>query len=247
MGNGNGFSPADITGLKVWFDAQDNAQITVVDTDKCNVWTSKEGSLSLDLVPPSGNSNKPIIEDVSGKQMLLFSSARFLTNGIGTNLSPGTGPMTIITVSRTTATARSEIFHLGPTGTAVIQTRYNNSVSDGAHVGQFRDNVGGVNRMLWVDTDVDHADGAVRVHFASRVGGTADGAFYTDGAASSLNPITDGSGTINQNFGNLTLGRTTAGGDTLAGHIGEVIVYFATLTEDERNSITGFLTAKWGI
>lgn len=242
-----GFSPSDIAGLRVWFDAQDNATITVTDTDKCNVWASKLGSVTMNMVPPAPNPEKPIIGDVSGKQMLEFSSARYLSGGISTNLSPGTGPMTIVTVARTTATARSHICYLGPSGTAVIQTRFNNSASDGAHVGQLRDSAGGVNRMLWVDTDVDHADGAVRVHLASRVGGGSSGALYIDNVASSLNPIADTSGAISDNLGNMFFGRTSTGTETLTGHIGEILIYHAELTVDERTDLYDYLAAKWGL
>jgi hypothetical protein len=240
-----GFSPSDIPGLVVWFDAQDNATLTVSNVDKCDSWISKEGSLSLSMDSPAGSSNKPIIGDVSGEQMLEFSSARYLTKGVSTSLSPGTGPMSIVTVARTTATARSHLVYMGPSGTAIIQTRINNSVSDGAYVGQFRDNVAGVNRMLWVDTDVDHADGSLYAAVCQRVGGTADGAFYIDNVASSLNPITDNSGTINQNMGNLYFGRTSSGSEPLVGHIGEILIFHHELTTDERADLHTYLAAKW--
>lgn len=239
------FLPSDISGLVVWFDAQDNGTITLSDTDKCDSWRSKGGSLTLSMDSPSGSSNKPIVGDVSGEQMLEFAASRYVTKGISTNLSPGTGPMTIVTVARTTATARSHLVYMGPSGTAIIQTRINNTVSDGSYVGQFRDNVVGVNRMLWVDTDVDHADGTLYACLAERIGGTADGAFFIDNVASSLNPITDDSGTINQNMGNLYFGRTSSGAEPLVGHIGEVIIYHATLTTQEKSDLHDYLDAKW--
>lgn len=242
-----GFKPSDIPGLRIWMDAQDNGQLSLTGSS-VNNWDSKDGAVTLSV--SNTGSNRPTTDTVSGKQMIRFTAAsnQSLAAGISTNLSPGTGAISMFLVSRTTDTARATVIATGPTGTAQsVFMRYNNSASDGRYIGQWRDRFAGVNRCLINDADVNHADGSVRVHFVGRQISAGKGALYTDNVASSTNPIADTSGTIDDNLGNITLGQNASGTDKFNGHIGEVIIYFRELTTGERTDVYDYLKDKWGL
>lgn len=227
----SGFSPRQISGLDLWFDAADSATISEAGGAGTGVsgWSNKSGLSSRDMAQATAN-NRPAYTAgyINGKPSLVF-------DGINDRL----------TCSSATLTNPYHVFFvMKHTGAYVSTRRFSSDASEGQLISGGRSSDTAL--FMLNGTPFGSAGGAPAVHpetfsciefemnGASSVGRCNGAAFTT---------IAGGVGTGNP--GGLTIG---AGVGTVSGiAVSEIIVYSRTLTVSERGSVVSAMRNKWGV
>lgn len=213
------FSPANLQGLKLWFDA---SQITgLSDGDSVTNWfdlsgnsnTATQSTASKRFTYETGEINGlPIVRGDGVDDFFDISTPLSLTN------------YTVFAVVKRAAGSQGVLFGAEGAGSSYmgIYTTFGGTLQN--ENGSFAGNIA-----------ADPATAATWRFTASS--GTAS--FGTNGSDSTFaNPVT----------GAFRFGRigNRAAGEHFSGDLGEVIVYDTALSVDSRQSVERYLRAKWG-
>jgi len=243
------FDPRRIANLAGWFDALDSAGYTA-SSNRVSHWLDKSGNgRTLSQTTPVQNNQPTLTEsagDTPGSTVAVLNGRQgFFFDGLNDRLTSEatyttTHARTIFCVVRTTNTfANRASWSLGATtGSVVRLTSLEGSPTSGSKL-IATDGVA-VNPATTADRDSTVAHISCHSQSSARVL-----RYFLNGSSLALTNATLSTQT---NFAGLTVGdRNDGAGVNLPGIIGELLFYDREISTEERNAITRYLGARWGI
>lgn len=225
-----GFSPDDVTGLRIWYQAD---ALTLANNDPVATWTDSSGNshnMFMNSAP-----NRPVFRTniVNSLPVVRFTASA--VHAMETTGVPGNSPqVTIFMVIRpTTVVGRATVVGAGASGNLGFGLTAGRPVM----VKQGIADIG--------TAPVGNALGTTNFAVVTGVlDSTTSWAIYVNGAAA-------GSGSASVTFdggGSRCLaGNTIFNSEPFDGDIAEVIEYTAALSTQDRQDVEAYLTAKWGL
>lgn len=237
------FSPSDITGLSVWFDASDASTLYDATTGGSLVaadgtvkrWEDKSGNARHATEGTNPPQRKTAV--VASQDALLFDGINDGMSFSG-NMENGSGHVTLFVVAQRTSTS----------GVGFMLNKDNSNVSPRAH--QFlRINGALVETHWWTPTLQAPTQGNITANvtfLASLRLGSSGGTVGLNGTDSALNSNGSSITTTNQP---TQIGRywTVNNADMWGGYICEIIGYDNALSNTDKEAVEDYLMAKWGI
>ena len=219
------FSPSDLTGLKLWLDADDiNAdgiQDELSNNTAITTWIDK--SIHSNNATQSIENNRPyyMSGSLAGKSTVKFSSGKGMVTSLNLN-----GPYTVCVV-----------FNCLDSGSGfrrAIQGSTNWLI--GPYSGQIRHYADG-----WVTQSVVNRETS-RYYSTIAVNNGVRSWFFVDGVDRTQSATPIGSPNV------IHLGGSGAySGEFLNGHIAEVIAFDQALSSNDTNTLNEYLSSKWQI
>ena len=232
------FSPADISGMNVWLDAQAIAKVDV-SGGKVTAWNDKSaavnnftassgGTITYDR--PSGINDRPALNFTTSAP----TTSTYLTKNV--NLAP-TNQLSVFLVVRQTgkgASGNSELFLTKDNFRYLdIFNNTNNNPSP------LFCNVGATERSTGA-TIVTVPPISALISFVT----DATTYMYLNGATTDVSGSARGGGAYSSLNG---LHDWSLSGGAFRGNYGELLCYSAPLSEGDRQSVEGYLAWKWGM
>jgi len=237
------FTPTQISGCQLWFDATDSSTLT---TSGTTVTSWKDKSSNASTATASGTAI--ILSNFSGAgglAGLYFQGApsTFLNGGFARPILGYGITVFIISTQNSAAAGYARLFSVG----TIYTQDYNNTQS--FMIGRQNNGNGiGIYRNGNINTVFVNPDPAVCLSTTYWVNGsTGYTTVYSSGVVG-----TTYSGTSGGNFSiyNYSIGNNVSTSDANAywgGLVGEIIVYGQTLSRYQRNQVEAYLARKWGL
>jgi len=241
------FDPRRIANLTGWFDALDSAGYTA-SSNRVSDWLDKSGNGRT--VSQTTTNNQPTLTEsaadtpgstvavINGRQGLFYDGLNDRLTSQATYTT--THARTIFCVVRTTSTSPNRAsWSLGATSGSVVRlTSLEGSPTSGSKL-IATDGAGG-NPATTADRDSTAAHISCHSQSSARVL-----RYFLNGTSLALTSATL---SLQTNFAGLTVGARSDGIDiNLPGIIGELLFYDREISTEERNAITRYLGARWGI
>jgi hypothetical protein len=234
----SGFDPRNTPNCTLWLDAADTR--TVTGTTTVTAWADKSGNGFNGTLVTISTTPALISNALNGKSVINFTGGSYMT----TTLSLGTTqPFTLFTVARPgfngTTMAVATVNGNGATRPNCIilfkeSNTYNNNWTMGGGTLVTQGNLNtlsaspsryDINANYWAPNSTQvNVNGTSYASSSSAPASITAGATFVVGAANELNL-----------------------GQLWNGHIAEIILFSATLTQPERQQVEGYLAWKWGI
>lgn len=234
-----GFSPASITGLKLWLDAADSATITL-NGSNVSQWNDKSTNAFNFDQGTAGNQPARTLSGQNGKTVLTFSSNDFLKN---TSINWGASASTLFIVGKEDNTAGTGYQNFFTTGTgATGQWGYGiaaNSPTDNNRIAIF--DIGeGLDRFT---NQMTNSNADIMCFTSNGISaGSVTANLFFNASADASNPVTRNSTT---SAAGAQLGAAASGSEAYNGTICEVIMYDTVLSSGNRILVQDYLKAKW--
>lgn len=227
---GTSFNPRQIANLNVWLDAADPSTLTFTGSNVTQ-WNDKSGSNRNAVIVASTGVVGATLNTtyIPGRPMLDFVQSLY-------NITYTSFPTsyTIFTVQYNTNNTA---------GNAGYQRLINASNADSRiFVGTLYGNVAAFNGngTTWNDTNSIAVNNYLTPRIVEMVVSGASLNLYTEGNLGVTKVGTTAT------FNNLWLGYGTTGQDWYGG-VGEILIYAAALTAEQRHRVEGYLTWKWNL
>lgn len=231
----NTFSPASITGLNVWLDAQQVAKV-ILTNDQVSGWNDSSSAINNFTASATGiiNYSQP---GINGRPALNFTTSHptstYLTKTM--NITPSDQLSLFMILSQTNpGNTNSELFY---TRNGFVNFDLFNNTNPG-QTGNLSLNARSTTQQ---NTGVDIITTPASISIISVALNTTVGSIYVNGSSTSV---------ANTSFTGTNLNAafdwTISGGD-FKGYIGEVITYPSVLSDTDRQKIEGYLAWKWGL
>jgi len=226
------FTPASITGLTIWLDAQNSTNVLVTggqvtawsdSSSSGNTFTAGGGIITY--AQPSGINNRPALD---------FTQANPITTYLSKTLTLSANQITLFMVVNQTGkgAGNSELFF--------TQNNYQYfDLFGNTNPGQSGNLALNARNSTQNDTGVDTITNSPIVLISVIVSTTET--VYVNGSLTSVNAISTSGLSLN-----TSLTWAVSGGGFL-GYIGEVIVYPSALVDTDRQRVEGYLAWKWGL
>ena len=235
MGAVGGWLPTELSGLVLWLDAADADTITLDGSDNVEQWADKSGS---------GNNtvgvleNRPVVETVSDKEYIRFSTAGSLSVTPSRFLWDGDAVSTFI-VLRLYGYDNTKVAYC--IGENIDGTRNAAALRLETSTATWIRTWGGA--VSWGGVPVDSS-----LIIFNAYEGDQDWVLYRDGALISVSQNTFGTNIMQWAPSNLiSIGNNWQGTNNLNGSIGEFLIYGGTISESNRQKVEGYLAHKWGL
>lgn len=216
--------PSDISGLRLWIDAQDSSNITL----------SANSNIVASITDKS--SNRYIFSGASG---FTYNETKFNTtypSFYNSNISSANnlGANTTITLTQPLT-----VFYVGSYNTAFTDGYLHDSTTSTNRI-SFHQDTG----EFFAGNSVFGATGLIVKNFViSGYFNSTNTAGYING---DINPYASGNGGTN-NGTSLLLGNRFSLTNAWGGHICEILMYNGVLSLRNRRRIEGYLAQKWGL
>lgn len=234
VSQGGGFSPASISGLRLWLKAD---SLALNDGDAVATWADSSGNSNA--ATQATSSKRPLYKvgiQNSLAAVLFDGTDDVLTaNSLAATFTGNDKPSTVVMVFRKTSNSGSQAFF--SFGNSGLSSNYHYLFITGGAYNEERSS-GGV---------------------AARSGGTPDTSAHIISnvfTGTALSVLIDGSAVINnQGFdtASITFDQFALGAlarismsEFLAGYLMEVAVYDSALSTTDRQSVESYLKTKWG-
>jgi len=227
------FGPLDIPGCALWLDATDSSTITLSGSSVI-AWKDKSSN-ALTFSTVGTSSFLTVTSNINGRQTLYFNNIAADNVGIlGTVTQTSTVNVFVVWQH---LTQRSGSYR-NIVGWQMSTLTYPGALNFGY---PFNPN----NAVGFWDT----ANGAPTSTQAVTVSSNYLGFFSLSGPTLGLNGATPTSysASYSSNWTTLYIGGTPAYGQTVSMYLGEVVIFSNTLTTNQRQSVEGYLAAKWGL
>lgn len=214
----SGFSPADISGLEIWYKA-DTGVIGVTNTPPVN------GEAVATWSDQSGNGNDGTVDGITFTNNL---------NGAKALLANGTTLLFIEADNAVTDSAVTSFYVLETSDTAYIlssETGQSATYIGHANNGQAPNSYSTAGTVVNYTNNVSIGTSRDNVHDAVSVGATRVVTITSD--------FSDWGDGLN------VLGFSPFGGFQYSGYIREYLLYNTALSSDDRQSVTDYLADKW--
>jgi hypothetical protein len=257
-----GFSPASISGLRLWLDASDESTITDVGSGVVSQWTSKDANARVFSQGTSGLRPTTGAATLNGRNVVTFDADYLVStaaSSVWKFMHDGTEHR-IFAVWKAGATANPDTAYalMGTTqggGNIGFHVRYEDRSAiprnDQINYPVLTDNVGTLAIDANTADDFFAANEYAMLSVLSRAaeGTAADRSRMrrNAGTASTTNAAT---ATASSSNPTATLHVGATGGGTpfaLVGGIAEILVYEATFTAEQVAQVDAYLAAKWGL
>lgn len=214
------WTPADST-TSLWYDASDASTVTI-DTG-VSQWNDKSAGGNNATQATGGNQPLYVTNDLAGRNVLEFTSARSLTHAYA-NATTNISIFMVVNVTTDTSSTRRRIFSTQGANTTQsnIYSRDTNTFNWGT--------LGSSSTYRFAGTAIT-ADSWNIIGLTRTTGGI----FYWNGSSSN-SFATDSTGDTNGTIG---------GGFT--GKLAELIVYNSSLSTSDRQRVEGYLAWKWNL
>ena len=227
-----GFTPKNVSGLAAWWDANDNATLTLDGNGNVSSWADKSGNAVTASQGTANNRPTPTAAALNGKQVLTFDGSNDLLSFSGT--------------ARTDETVVVLLYANLP---AAGQVKSGNYITNGSNHGLnvTVKNDGGSNDIFGY---LGGFSAPVTLRWTS-TGGVAIGPMVVTIVRSTASGgvlFSDGTQRATCTTSNLfTLDRIGSAASPPSGYIAEVCIYSRALSASERQRVERYLGAKWGI
>lgn len=234
-GGGSGgsapFVPTDISGIQVWFDANDTATITQV-AGLVSQWDDKSGN-SYHATQAVG-ANQPLTgsRTINSKNVIKF-------DGVSENMGVGAGAYGI-------SNGNNTLFVVFAKDGAADQyarpfTGNSGTFRYGAYADTTLSGVGFINCINTNQPTDAWTSDTNPLCFAGTRSGTSLSAYVNGGT-----PTTNANGTSNT-LSSLVIGGGAVSFAFMNGVVAEIIAYNSVLSTTDMNRVGQYLAAKWGI
>ena len=222
------FSPSDLSGLKLWLDANDidanGVQDVIANNSTITNWVDKSvlgnnATQSIEVNKPSYSSGS-----LSGKATVKFSSGKGMVTSLNLN-----GPYTVCVVFNCLDSG---------SGDSLLRRAIQGSTNwlIGPYKGQIRHHADG-----WVTESLVNRETS-RYYSTIAVNNGVRSWFFVDGVDRTQSSTPIGSPNV------IHLGGSGAfSGEFLNGHIAEVIAFDQALSSNDTNTLNEYLSSKWQI
>ncbi len=222
------FSPSDLSGLKLWLDANDidanGVQDVIANNSTITTWVDKSvlgnnATQSIEVNKPSYSSGS-----LSGKATVKFSSGKGMVTSLNLN-----GPYTVCVVFNCLDSG---------SGDSLLRRAIQGSTNwlIGPYKGQIRHHADG-----WVTESLVNRETS-RYYSTIAVNNGVRSWFFVDGVDRTQSSTPIGSPNV------IHLGGSGAySGEFLNGHIAEVIAFDQALSSNDTNTLNEYLSSKWQI
>lgn len=242
-----GFDPKKFGNLSLWLDANNAGSITA-DGNQVSQWDDLSGSGNHAV--QASSSNQPVIQDnvLNNLRGIYFDGlSSFLTIADSVDLQPEDGGYTVFTVFKPVDLAAFEpLIHKGNAG----------SPSEGWSLWWASDDI--IFRIGLGGTSATDRAGESILNVETKpyiLSSTMDGSTVKGYLAGSNDGWIQGGGgpSDNQYFGSindtqpLEIGIFSVNPTYYAGHVTEILIYKALLTEVQRGEVETYLADKWGL
>lgn len=234
----SGFSPASISGLVHWWDANDAATLTL-SSGAVETWTSKAGAKTA--ASQSIANNRPATTTVNGKTALLFDGSNDGLNFTGTSRTDETW---ILAAAQTAdQSGQRQMLSDGGNGTGMSATKASVKLLEVAF-GGFTE---GTNRLR-----VEYAGTASALMgpgvFTCVRSAAAGGFVFIDGTqrTGAVSPFASSFSTSAADT-MQRIGYYSSSLFQFQGWIGEILLYDRALSAADRLKVERYLGKKWGI
>jgi hypothetical protein len=232
--NGENFTPTDVGGLKVWLDASDaNADgnvSSVANHATVNTWHDKSGQGNDATITAPGSGAEYLTNQANSHAGILFTGNSQLE--INSNFSLGSNYSVFIIYNSTLTGGWSQA--------AITNTNNNWGVESSFGQGY------GTHGFA----TLGYAGGNVAGYTDFNQGDMTVGALISDGNSTTveINGVNHTTvGGIHQTVGNLLLGESLNGSNSLNGNIYEVLVYDSALNSSQQLAVNEYLAGKYGL
>lgn len=236
---GGGFSPSDVTGLKLWFKADDGPD-DPVDGQPVTTWTDKSSS---GLNATGSSTARPIYKTsiINGKPVVRFDGSNDILETAALDLS-ATDKVTVFVVASASA---------GSNGVFLEMSTTIDSQTDSFLLWRPASNKGAVA----LRGNIGVSDWTTTSNLTTtpfRLTGFYDKSLSSGEAYAHVNGSLDGSIGNNSNnsgnFGNraIYIGSRFGAVAPLAGDIAEIIVYSGIISGADLTAINSYLSTKYG-
>jgi hypothetical protein len=222
-----GFNPKSISGLDLWFDANDASTITV--STGVATWANKSGLTGRNMTQATGN-NQPAYTSgyLNGKPSVVFDGNN---DSLSCTSATLTHPYHLFLVMR-------------HTGSYVSTVRFSGSPSDGNVISALRQSASDISLLNGSPFGNTTGNPSVPPQTFSVL------EFDINGASSVARCNGTAYSTINGTMGTSNPGGFVIGGslNTFSGiAVSEIIIYARTLLPAERSKVTNAMRSKWGV
>lgn len=218
------WTPNDLPGLALWFDASDSATITIGGGTMTNVsaWASKVGGYSA---TNAASGKYPVYEPTvaGGKPALRFDGGDSLIHGYSLTNNSLWSCFAVFTTYTT-----------APGYRAIIYANQSILFSTLASTGEWGTYFSAVVDCDHVATNLTVA--AVIVQAPNSVTLSANGS-----------PLVKSSGITFWQVGSKTIGSKDGTGEFFIGHVSELLLYPYPLDDESRKLVERYLGGKWGV
>ncbi len=222
------FEPSDITGLQLWFDADDSSSVTLEANDKVSQWADLSGNDRHAVEASSGAQPVYVTEALQGRPVIRFAGSQSLQSSYN-QLGVSQTAHSVFAVSHP---EQATGYLLNTHGSVSARSSQSFSILYFSN-GNLSIPIGG----SYTETPYDAEPQLISAVW-DRTAATAvkllNGTVIDTGIGSSTssNP--------------LNIGKRD-GGANYSGDIAEIIVYDTSLSEEDRQTVEGYLAHKWGV
>jgi hypothetical protein len=230
----SGFNPRSISGLGLWLDAADDAQV-VTDVG-ITTWRDKSGN-SRNATQTTGTKQPVRTNAINGKKVLTFQGSDD-TMSVANVADFNATSQTIIVVARQAVAANQALFFKGSSSSAngyIMRYRAGTTVwlyQKNDFSGETLSNSANTNTNTNVFTAVLQPTAQA---------GFVNGSAPTNGLAT--NTLT----TAYDDTGELWIGSRRDIGEYLAGDVCEILHWPRALSAEQRQRVERYLGSKWGV
>jgi hypothetical protein len=230
----SGFNPRSISGLALWLDAADDAQV-VTDVG-ITTWRDKSGN-GRNATQGSGTKQPIRTNTINGKKVLTFQGGDD-TMSVANVADFNATSQTIIVVTRQTAAANQALFYKA-TGNSVngVQMKFRTGTTFWLY--QKNDNGG--------ETLSSNANTNTNTNVYTAVLQPTAQAGFVNGSAPTSGLATGTLTTAYDDTGPIWIGSRRDVGEYLAGDVCEILHWPRALSTAERQQVERYLGTKWGI
>lgn len=246
------FSPDDIAGLRVWWDASDSATITKDGSNLVSAWNDKSGN-GHHLAVAGSEHPTWVSAAKNGLDAVQFigdgANGDYLTHDAGSD-AIDLSPLTVFIVCVLDATQSSSARILSARQSATLTNDFASPnlivsrVGGGDNIDAYIDGVNQTATRSYTDD--------TWIIYECRADGSSTMGHRINGGTES----TKSSASVPGNLRYLRLGQAcvtsgnppgVSGNEDLYGKIGEVIIYNAALDATQRTTVRDYLNAKWAV
>jgi hypothetical protein len=249
-GGGGSWTPASISGLYQWFDAQDSNSITKDGSNYVTQWNDKSGNGGH--LTASGT-NGPVLtaSAIGTNPAMVFGTSSSLANATsyGLQFLKNQSGATIVMVFVMTSHASGGLFYHWSSGSGSGYSRvtlmdhgWGSFIAwcrrtDGEYFTQnYSDSANQTNTTMIHRMSLDYANGAYH-EYLNLTGDTTDIANTSFPSSGNVSDTSSASACLN----------TSGGSDGMAMKVGELITIRGVLSSSDVTSLNTYLKNKWGI
>lgn len=230
------FSPNQISGLKLWLDADDASTITL-NGSNVSQWNDKSTNAYNFSQATAANQPARTLSGQNGKTVLTFATNDFLQN---ITINWGASASTLFFVGKEDKTGGTGFMNLFTTGTGAtgqwgygVQNDPNEKISI-FDIGQ---------AAFYFAQTMSSGNADILCFTSAGISGTSVTAnLFKNQTADANNPLT---ATNTTSAAGALLGSSAAGVEAYFGTVCEVIMYDSVLSTTNRNQVEDYLKTKW--